>query len=283
MTISVHIEPAAIPAVIVTDVLIVFHNPTNKAYYRILAEIETDFGITLVKGDRKFEVMTLAPGESRAFDLQLRAKDVGDYLIEFVGFSYRDERGRSHHGPPAAIRVRTTAHAEPGTGPASPGAPAERKPLRQPRIFLSYRRAGGTWFANPLHEYLTENLPGTEIFIDNDIPLGQNFIRRLDDEVTASTVLLALIGPSWLDLRSSTGGRRLDEDDDPVRREIATPLRHGVEIIPVLFDGAKMPDAADLPPDIAPLATLNAAEVQHRNATHDRKRILDCLRDLGCR
>ena len=41
---------------------------------------------------------------------------------------------------------------------------------------------------------------------------------------------------------------------DLVRREIEAALAHNVRVIPILFDGAKMPRYADLPTSIAGLA-----------------------------
>ena len=56
-------------------------------------------------------------------------------------------------------------------------------------------------------------------------------------------VLLAVIGKGWLDLRDPDGGRRLDDPKDFVRIEIASALRLGERVIPVLVNGADMPTA----------------------------------------
>jgi hypothetical protein len=58
-------------------------------------------------------------------------------------------------------------------------------------------------------------------------------------------VLLALIGRYWL----TPAGL-----DDVVRREIESALAHGVPVIPVLIDGARMPAPGELPPSLAGLA-----------------------------
>jgi hypothetical protein len=59
---------------------------------------------------------------------------------------------------------------------------------------------------------------------------------------------LALIGPRWA---GDGGGKsRLHDPDDWVRVEVATALRRGVRVIPVLLDGARM------------LARMNAVDVR---------------------
>ena len=55
--------------------------------------------------------------------------------------------------------------------------------------------------------------------------------------------------------------RRLTEQGDYVRIEIETALKAGVEIIPLLIDGAKMPSRRELPGSIAELAGRNAYEL----------------------
>jgi hypothetical protein len=49
-------------------------------------------------------------------------------------------------------------------------------------------------------------------------------------------VLIAVIGKRWLISLTEQGGRRLDNPDDLVRLEIATALKYGIQVIPVLVD-----------------------------------------------
>jgi hypothetical protein len=60
-------------------------------------------------------------------------------------------------------------------------------------------------------------------------------------------VLLALIGLKWLDARDENGThRRLDDPDDFVRIEIVTALQRNIPVIPILLDGAKIPNLAEI-------------------------------------
>jgi hypothetical protein len=56
-------------------------------------------------------------------------------------------------------------------------------------------------------------------------PPGRNFVDVLREEVAKCGVLIAVIGPDWLDARDKDGNRRLDNPNDFVRIEIATALQ----------------------------------------------------------
>jgi len=77
--------------------------------------------------------------------------------------------------------------------------------------------------------------------------------------------MLVCIGPRWLEAASVAGGRRLEEDDDWVRREIKIALQHGNHVIPLLLGGRHevvIPAPSELPPDIAPLVSLQAFRLE---------------------
>lgn len=83
-------------------------------------------------------------------------------------------------------------------------------------------------------------------------------------------VLLAVIGPSWLNSRDAQGRQRLYDSDDFVRREIAAALRRNdVYVVPVLVSKAKMPRAEDLPDDLKPLVTRQNYELRDERFTSD--------------
>src|SRR6202035_2050976 len=137
-------------------------------------------------------------------------------------------------------------------------------------IFISYRRDDTAASAGRLHDRLLGDLGGdANLFMDVDnVPLGEHCVDVLRSEVGKCDVLLAIIGPNWLRATDDDGNRRLDSVEDPVRIEIATALARGIPIIPIIFDGAKIPKQRDLPEELAPLAYQNGLEV--RNASFHR-------------
>jgi hypothetical protein len=55
------------------------------------------------------------------------------------------------------------------------------------------------------------------------IEAGQDFVRAIEDQVSACDAMLVLIGPDWLTVRDAAGRRRLDDPVDQfrIRRRVA--------------------------------------------------------------
>src|SRR6516164_6707019 len=116
------------------------------------------------------------------------------------------------------------------------------------QIFISYRREESRWSARSLCDRLTERFGRTQIFMDVDaIALGEDFLKAIEKRVGECDVLIAVIGAHWLTSKDEQGGRRLNNPEDFVRREIATALKREIRVIPVLMDGASMPRSTELP------------------------------------
>lgn len=133
-----------------------------------------------------------------------------------------------------------------------------------PRIFISYRRADSSTFTGRIYDRLLAAFGDAQVFKDvDDIPAGVDFRRVLDEAVSSSDVLLAVIGPNWIHSTGEGGQRRLDDPNDFVRIELESALaRPDMRVIPVLVGGAKMPTAAELPASLHDLPYRNAVVVR---------------------
>jgi hypothetical protein len=151
------------------------------------------------------------------------------------------------------------------------------------KVFISYRREDSAAYAGRIQDRLERELGRDLLFIDVDgIPLGVNFVKVLHEEVAQCGVLLAVIGPSWLDLRDEDGTRRLDNPTDFVRIEIAAALQREIPVIPILLDGTRVPKADQLPEDLKELALRNGLNVHHASFHTDLDRLIRELnRQLG--
>ncbi|MFT4110396.1 glycerophosphodiester phosphodiesterase family protein [Propionicimonas sp.] len=139
------------------------------------------------------------------------------------------------------------------------------------RVFISYRRQETAWPARQLYELLAGRFGAEKIFKDVDnIAPGEDFVEKLTSAVSNCQVLLALIGPQWLDLRDAEGNRRLDDPNDFVRLELSAALQRGVLVVPILVDGARMPAPAALPPELGPLTRRQAVEINPVGFNTDR-------------
>ena len=107
---------------------------------------------------------------------------------------------------------------------------------------------------------------------------GDNFVAVIEDKVRQCDVLLALIGERWLTITGEDGAtRRLEMPGDFVRLEIAKALERKVRVIPVLVGGAAMPQAADLPKDLQPLAVHQAMDLRDAHFHADADLLIDLL------
>jgi TIR domain len=150
------------------------------------------------------------------------------------------------------------------------------------KVFISYRRADSAGYSGRVMDRLDRELGRDLVFMDVDaIPLGTNFSKVLHEEVAKCGVLLAVIGPNWLDARDEHGNRRLDNPNDFVRIEIAAALQRSIPVIPILLDGARIPKADELPEDLKELALRNGMEVRHASFQDDMNRLIRGLKEDG--
>jgi CHASE2 domain-containing sensor protein len=137
------------------------------------------------------------------------------------------------------------------------------------KIFISYRRGDSIAYAGRIYDHLSQHFGADKVFMDiGGIAPGEDFVKVLDARVADSDVVIALIGPGWLNACDDRG-RRIDQPDDFVRYELAAALEHGKRLIPVLVGGAMMPGADQLPPALARLARCQAHPVDDSRFAYD--------------
>jgi hypothetical protein len=90
-------------------------------------------------------------------------------------------------------------------------------------------------------------------------------------------VVLALIGDEWLTVVDRAGRRRIDDPNDFVRIEIEAALARGVRVIPILVDGARMPQPAELPDPLVPLVRRQALELSPARFDFDYSQLRTAL------
>ena len=137
-------------------------------------------------------------------------------------------------------------------------------------VFLSYRREETRHIAGPLADRLTDRLGPEQVFMDVDtIESGADFAAAIAREVVTCKVLITLIGRIWTTTTDQWGRRRLDDPDDFVVLGIRAALERGIYVIPVLVDGAVMPDRGDLPEGLQGLARRHAVRLDHATFRSD--------------
>ncbi len=141
----------------------------------------------------------------------------------------------------------------------------------RPRVFLSYRREDTRHLAGRLADHLR---PRFQLFMDVEtIRPGADFAQAVQQAISESEVVLALIGSDWLGARDEVGRLRLNDPQDWVVTEIATALAGHRTVIPVLVDDARMPGSTELPPALGGLASKQAVRLRHESFTDDVNRL----------
>jgi len=145
-------------------------------------------------------------------------------------------------------------------------------------IFLSYRREDAEGEAGRLFADLVKHFGDDKVFMDvAAIEPGRDFRKVIDENVASCGVLLALIGPHWVDAQDAGGKRRLDDPMDFVRLETASALKRDIPVVPVLVHEAKMPRAEHLPEDLKELCFRNGVELTHARWDSDVQVLIKAL------
>ncbi len=126
-------------------------------------------------------------------------------------------------------------------------------------VFISYRRRDSEWSAGRLADRLSGAFGSDRVFLDTaSIPLGNDFVKVINERLRDAKVVLAIIGPAWLSLFAQRSVEGSSNEPDFVLEELRQALASDRLVIPVLVDGAAPLNAAELPLDLKPLARLNA-------------------------
>lgn len=145
-----------------------------------------------------------------------------------------------------------------------------------PLIFMNYRTQDAPEAATLIERELSRVFGDENVFrASKSIGPGSRYPQELLTAVRRSHVLLAVIGPRWLEARSADAPGAPADPDDWTCREIREAFESGTVVIPVLVSRAERLRAEDLPPELDVLADCQYRRFDHRNADAD----LSCLVD----
>jgi hypothetical protein len=141
-------------------------------------------------------------------------------------------------------------------------------------VFISYRRRDAPGHAGHLADSLKK--AGFDVFFDRIGPRpGEDFEKVIRNALARSAVVLVVIGDEWtreLQQRQSAG-----PDYVLLELKLALSQLDGCEIIPVLVDGASVPQAEHVPEDIKPLLGREAFHLRPSDWDYDIKRLTSLL------
>ncbi len=130
---------------------------------------------------------------------------------------------------------------------------------QQPKIFISYRRVDEPDFVGRMYDHFVGRYGEENVFMDLDIPDFTRFEEHIIKEVDESDVLVAVIGPQWLDLL-----KEKSESDEPdyLVKEIKRALDKGIMIAPICIKNAPVPKKDKLPSGIQEILDYQSSHVR---------------------
>jgi hypothetical protein len=135
-------------------------------------------------------------------------------------------------------------------------------------VVISYRRED-SGDAHRLREKLGLHFGASRIFIDvTGIRAGENFPAAISEAIESCKALVALVTRNW--------AADLVNDDDWVRRELREALERGRPILPVFLRGAEL-NAAELPPEIAPVGEIQGLSLSDNDYRDDVAQLIEAL------
>jgi hypothetical protein len=151
----------------------------------------------------------------------------------------------------------------------------------KPRLFISYRIADSTYVTGAVADRLAAHFGKDNVFRDRDsLSLGSLYPRKIRRALEQSDFVLAMLGPSWLDIRNSTGQRRLDDPRDWVRTELHMAFERGIPVAPVLLDHTPLPEPAQLPAEIASLSLSTYWRIRRDTFESDVRGLIAGIEDV---
>lgn len=153
-----------------------------------------------------------------------------------------------------------------------------RGELSLTKVFLSYRIAESAYVVKEISRRMAQRIGRDNVFRDDDsVQLGTPYSRKVLRALEQCDLLVAVIGPFWLEVADSEGNRYLDDDGDWVRLELRKAFEQGTPVIPVLLDDAELPPPDRLPADIRTLGHSQFWRIHHRTVDSDIEGLLDRL------
>ena len=168
--------------------------------------------------------------------------------------------------------------------------------MTRARIFISYRRSLSSLCASLIHDHMESHFGQNKLvlFDTRTIEAGDVVPEDIQSALDSCEVFLVVIHKDWHKDEDKNGQLRLFQDDDWVRKEIATILRRNeqrppgepepVIILPILMGDAEMPKEKEVPEDLSPLCAIQGhkCSLDSRQLKADVDKLVDRIwRRLG--
>lgn len=149
-------------------------------------------------------------------------------------------------------------------------------------IFISYRVHDAAGEAGRLADSLKEYFSEDQIFMDIDkLGPGEDFADTISKSLESCDIMLAIIGADWSGYNAITHESRINQPQDWVKVEISKALERKIRVVPILVNGATLPEASKLPADLQPLLAKQSYELSNKRWKYDVAELVKFLIKFG--
>lgn len=222
---------------------------------------------------RRCDAAVMIGGGQAALDIAMRviARGAPVFPLPFMGgltgnsddLFRRILRTWEGHPVPGVSRAQYLRLAEPwvvGTGQL--GNLLRGTLAQQPDVFVSYRRSDAPAAAGRVANDLADYFGSRRVFLDvAGIAPSHAWDTTIAGALAACRAGIVVIGRHWLQRGPNGEPPRLLQDGDVVRAEVAALLAQRKAVFPLLVEGARLPEAAELPPELAMLPRFQAISI----------------------
>ena len=120
---------------------------------------------------------------------------------------------------------------------------------------MNYRREDSQSITGRIDDYLRAAFGDVDVYRDIDsIPPGADFVEHLQNALQRCDVCVAILGLKWT-------SDRLQDNRDFVRMELESALSKDIPVIPVLVEGAQLPEREQIPGSLHALLRRQALRI----------------------
>lgn len=150
------------------------------------------------------------------------------------------------------------------------------------KIFLSYRHDDNYDFIAHVADRFALHFGSDNVFFDNiSLRMLENWSHRIQDSIENCDVLIAIIGPHWLDLleKNLHKNRKSAGIKDYVTHEIHTALKLGKPVAALLVKDVAPPNPGDLPEQIVSILEIQVGRIHPEHFQTDIEIIIRHIED----
>ncbi|WP_221391613.1 4a-hydroxytetrahydrobiopterin dehydratase [Dyadobacter sp. NIV53] len=147
--------------------------------------------------------------------------------------------------------------------------------------FISYRRDDEGPASRFIKAELERQFGSAQIFMDVDsIRASDEWTKIIEQNLELATILIVIIGKNWLRVQDQFYRRRIDHEEDWVRKEIESAIKRQIKIVPLLL-GGELPHADALPASIKKLTNFQPLNLSAYNFKSDLSNLFKILDQAG--